>query len=229
MHAEDKFRQYADYTDHHLMIAIMSRALFINNILGDGLILDIGCGEGKLYPFIRKKTRYIIGVDFSIFHLRFAYKKPVILADAANLPFRKSVFDCIIAGEILEHVPNQAKALTEWSRCLKQSKQIILTVPNGERLSIWSRKRERNTSVRIGDEMIFHRDFTRIELEDLLFSQGFKITDTMTINFHTPLNFLYWIPLIFWRRIGPSIDRLLAHAPFFRFKGEHLLFVAMKK
>jgi len=99
------------------------------------LILDIGCGDGRLCQVIRRKQEcFLVGVDLSMTALRRA-PGPKCCASAAYLPFRDRAFDLVISTEMLEHLPEEIyrRALKEISRVARDS--ILISVPNKENLS----------------------------------------------------------------------------------------------
>ncbi len=52
-----------------------------------------------------------------------------VKGDALELPFADGTFDCVIASEILEHVPEDEKAIAELVRVLKPGGALAITVP----------------------------------------------------------------------------------------------------
>ncbi len=61
----------------------------------------------------------------------------LIKADATNLPFSDKTFDRVIASEILEHIPNDQKAISEIYRVLKPGSIAMITVPNKNYPFFW--------------------------------------------------------------------------------------------
>lgn len=61
----------------------------------------------------------------------------LLIADATNLPFKNNFFDRIIASEVLEHIPDDMKALNEMYRVLKPGGVIMVTVPNHDYPFLW--------------------------------------------------------------------------------------------
>src|SRR5258706_9344682 len=74
-----------------------------------GRVLDIGGGRerGEFVTPITDKW-VVLDIDPSL--------KPDVVADACNLPFKKNSFDSIKATELLEHVNDFEKAISEMSR-----------------------------------------------------------------------------------------------------------------
>ncbi len=87
---------------------------------GGGVLLDVGCGGGLLAPHVPAGYRHV-GVDLSASALAVAAEHGVepIRADAAALPFADATFDVVVAGEVLEHVPDFRAVVAEALRVLR--------------------------------------------------------------------------------------------------------------
>jgi SAM-dependent methyltransferase len=108
-------------------------------------ILDIGCGEGRhTIEAARQKGSLCIGADFG-FHSLVETKKKLAVhrafndlhchsvdlarMDVTDLPFAGNNFDIVICSEVLEHIPDHAKAMGEIARILKPGKTLAVSVP----------------------------------------------------------------------------------------------------
>jgi 2-polyprenyl-3-methyl-5-hydroxy-6-metoxy-1,4-benzoquinol methylase len=100
-------------------------------------ILDVGCGEGLLIEKMASK------VDAEYYGLD-AYEK----IDAINwqytstditerLPFESEQFDCVVLGEVIEHVPNTDFVIREIRRVLQDEGYLIISTPN---LASWANR-----------------------------------------------------------------------------------------
>lgn len=91
--------------------------------------------------------------------------------DALDLPFEDATFDKIIAAEVMEHIPDDMKAMRELFRVLKPGGQVAVTVPSWlpERIC-WALSEDYHTAP--GGHV---RIYTRAELEAKLKSIGFRI------------------------------------------------------
>src|SRR5689334_1528617 len=113
---------------HHLV------QTFLREKYGDRTdlrILDIGCGTGAMS---RKLAAHgtVTSADFSPLALDFSRRRGITqlcAADAMRLPFRERSFDVIVALDILEHLPDDQAALSEFQRVLKPGGRVIATVP----------------------------------------------------------------------------------------------------
>ena len=101
---------------------------------GDNNILFVGCGTGDELLIIKENKELGIGLDISYTALRKAKMKNqnfiFIQGDAHYIPFRKNSFNIIICSEVLEHLSNAEKCISEIYRVLREQGIFILTVPN---------------------------------------------------------------------------------------------------
>ncbi len=111
----------------------------------NGTVLDIGCHAGTFTEQLLNKlqTRKIYGIDISPSALKLAQKRIPYgnfqIADAANLPFKNNFFDAIFCLEVLEHVDNPLKVISEIKRILKKGGWGIILVPSESKLfkTVW--------------------------------------------------------------------------------------------
>jgi len=105
-------------------------------------ILDLGCGNGRLYEIFKDKNVNYIGIDISEKLIRLAQTKypeaQFLVGDGLDLPFKDNSFDVIYSIAVFHHLPSQRlriQFLKEARRVLKKDGKIILTVWN-----LWQRK-----------------------------------------------------------------------------------------
>ncbi|MFH1280548.1 MAG: class I SAM-dependent methyltransferase [Candidatus Beckwithbacteria bacterium] len=95
--------------------------------------LDIGCGDGVLLYLISQKTKaQLFGIDSDSDSLKTAKSKvnaKFFQASAYKLPFKTQSFDIVIASEIIEHLKNPEKMLSEIKRVLKPKGLSLITTP----------------------------------------------------------------------------------------------------
>ena len=140
-------------------------------------ILDLGCSSGSLL----KKLDFcdnLYGVDISIDAINLAKKKGfknVFNVDAITLPFKDNMFDIIISSDVLEHIENDNKAISEMEKVLKKKGKIIVFVPAF--MFLWSPH----------DEVLHHK--RRYDKQELIlkFSKHLKI-----------IKCFYWNSLLFF-------------------------------
>lgn len=111
------------------------RCTYLRYLMMDayGRVLVIGCGSQNEMSIINEKCEGI-GIDISQTAVEITEKKSPIykyfVADATKLPFSNDVFDCVVCSEVIEHIPEDEKALSEIRRILKNDGIFIITTSN---------------------------------------------------------------------------------------------------
>jgi 2-polyprenyl-6-hydroxyphenyl methylase / 3-demethylubiquinone-9 3-methyltransferase len=93
------------------------------------VLLDVACGGGLLGPHLQGTGYVHVGVDLSASATRVAREhgmRYVVRGDVNALPFRDAVADVVVAGEILEHVPDMRTAVGECCRVLRPGGTLVL-------------------------------------------------------------------------------------------------------
>lgn len=107
-------------------------------------VLEVGCGAGIISLELAKTAKKVVGVDVTETALVFGRKLADLLGyshvefkkgDAENLEFEDESFDLIVCSEVLEHLLNTEKAISEFYRVLKKDGTLILTTPCATSLS----------------------------------------------------------------------------------------------
>lgn len=102
-------------------------------------VLDVGCGNGRLYTLLKDKAVDYVGVDNSeeminTARAKYEDQKTGILfeqGDILHLYYNESSFDAVFAIAVLHHIPSKklrVKALNEVKRVLRPGGYFILTV-----------------------------------------------------------------------------------------------------
>lgn len=114
----------------------------------EGVVLDLGIGQGGWTEFLLKRARRIVGLDVSIENLndvkRAFPKLELVHGDALHLPFRSNIFDSVFAGYLLHHLPNLETGLSEVQRVLKTGGVFNSIDPNKSHPLFWLGWRARN-------------------------------------------------------------------------------------
>lgn len=90
-------------------------------------VLDVGCGNGAYVLHLADRFR-IKGMDYKPFDTWSARAELFSVSDAQALALADNSVDTILSFETLEHLPDPARALSEYFRVCR--KNIVLTVPN---------------------------------------------------------------------------------------------------
>jgi ubiquinone/menaquinone biosynthesis C-methylase UbiE len=139
-------------TDHYLKIRWQA---IINKVgrISSPLILDVGCGEGILFEYLKKEATgcFYVGLDPS---LRRSFEKPeknqiacFVNGIGEELPFKDKSFDLVFCNALLHHLPDTKKLMDEAVRVCRHKGYVAFIEPNRKHpliigLAIW-KKHER--------------------------------------------------------------------------------------
>jgi SAM-dependent methyltransferase len=95
-------------------------------------ILDIGCGIGTYVRRFRQYSDDVYGVDVEPERVaQAAAELPNIqLASGEALPFPDDYFDVVFSNEVIEHVDDDVKTISEAVRVTKPGGTIVIFAPN---------------------------------------------------------------------------------------------------
>ena len=114
--------------------------------IGAGVkVIDVGCGAGRHSFEAYRRGADVIAFDQNAADLNdvdeilqamkdqgevpASARAEAVKGDALDLPYVDGAFDCVIASEILEHVPEDDMAIAELVRVLKPGGSLAITVP----------------------------------------------------------------------------------------------------
>jgi SAM-dependent methyltransferase len=108
-------------------------------------VLDLGCGFGRHAFEAFRRGAHVVAVDRSadevaevtkMFHAMVAAGEAspsqvahAVRGDLTALPFPDGSFDLVIASEVLEHIPDDARAIGEIARVVRPGGRVAVTVP----------------------------------------------------------------------------------------------------
>ncbi len=101
-------------------------------------VLDVGCGVGGALTQLTRAGAACTGIDVDADRLGLCRKRlelhgqeaSTVRGDAFHLPFGDACFDVVVCTDVLEHVPNRAKLIPEYSRVLRPGGVLYLAFPN---------------------------------------------------------------------------------------------------
>jgi len=109
------------------------------HIPADGIIADIGTGEGYMAIELAKRGNIVLACDLnlkSIIKLKKISEKLNLfknlfffLCSAEELPIKNNVIDAFIMNAVLEHLPKEKEAIKELERISKNKSYGLITVP----------------------------------------------------------------------------------------------------
>ena len=109
------------------------------NLHPDSILLEGGCGTGRMTQEFAARCERLISLDFSweslrsnAFKLRTAGVTNVdlIQADLCNLPLKSEVFNRVVSCQVLEHIPSmecRGSAVSELNRVMRQDGRLVIS------------------------------------------------------------------------------------------------------
>jgi ubiquinone/menaquinone biosynthesis C-methylase UbiE len=105
--------------------------------LGDGVVVDIGCGVGDETVRLGGPRRFLVGVDYDPATARAAHRAhraPTATAfsacDGAQLGFRDRIADWVVSSHIIEHFVHPERHVGELARVLRPDGTAFVITPN---------------------------------------------------------------------------------------------------
>lgn len=93
-----------------------------------GVILDIGCADAKPRQYLSREAQYY-GVDYYSTAKSWYGTRPDLYADAQLLPLCDASVDHSLLLDVLEHIPDPDRCLSELHRTLKRGGSLTIQVP----------------------------------------------------------------------------------------------------
>jgi GT2 family glycosyltransferase/2-polyprenyl-3-methyl-5-hydroxy-6-metoxy-1,4-benzoquinol methylase len=147
-------------------------------------VLDVGCGTGRLGASIKARQKAeVVGIELDAEAARAATTRldRVVVGDVEKLDgdLSRERFDCVICGDVLEHLREPDGLLRRASGWLGGDGALVASIPNARHYSVVQSLLSGNwTYERAG---LLDRDhvrfFTRREIEKLLYRAGYWIDD----------------------------------------------------
>ena len=152
----------------------LRRAFLLAHVRTGARALDLGCGDGRLTAEMADAGAKPVGVeiaDAALDRARASYSElDFRLAPIEGpLPFEDGSFELVWASEVIEHVADTARWLSEARRVLAPGGRLLVTTPSHGRLRIMVGGIER-FSEPLGDHLHL---YTRSSLGQLLEEFGF--------------------------------------------------------
>lgn len=129
-------RVIAGQVDPDLFNEHISRYAFATRLARHKRVLDIACGTGYGSAELAAVARSVVGVDRALDAVEYAqnrYQAPNLIyevASAEQLPYSDQSFDLITAFEVIEHLDEPNRLVSEAKRLLTPGGQFVVSTPN---------------------------------------------------------------------------------------------------
>ena len=185
--SEDLERLHEESSRTHFIDVWTRRAMLVRvgPLPAAPTVIDVGCSTGYLLEDLRRAipAASLIGVDLVAGGLRKAHanvpEAVLLQADACALPLEDASVDAAVSANLLEHVPNDERALAEVFRILRPGARAVIVVPVGP------------GNYDYYDRFLGHeRRYARAELAGKATAAGFEILED--IHLGAPLYPAFW-------------------------------------
>jgi SAM-dependent methyltransferase len=151
---------------------------------GMNRVLEVGCAAGMTGKLLKEKGfKEIVGVELvpEVAKQGEHYYDKLLIGDVEKMeiPFEKGHFDCILYGDVLEHLVDPWKVLEKHNPLLREGGAILASIPNIRHYRI-IKKLAFKGEWEYTDEGILDRThlrfFTLKSIRELLEGAGFELT-----------------------------------------------------
>jgi 2-polyprenyl-3-methyl-5-hydroxy-6-metoxy-1,4-benzoquinol methylase len=180
-------------------------------------ILDIGCANGLFGEMLKKRqTCRVTGVewDAELSHVARMRLDHVLTGDIEEIIDRGTLgkFDCIVCGDVLEHLNNPWKVVAGLKRHLKEGAVFVASTPN---IANWAIVYEMLKgrwdyvpfTILSGTHIRF---FTRESLRDCFEDAGYRIREITLQGFEIPPEGAEFIDMLRMNMSGIDVEELKA-------------------
>ena len=115
--------------DLHHHVGEIRATLDVIGQLPRGWLLDCGCGNGRFFEHYPPHVS-TIGIDASLNLLRICKKKRratrLVCGELEHLPFKDGVFDRTVCVRVIQHVHDQARAVSDMVRVVRSGGELTI-------------------------------------------------------------------------------------------------------
>jgi ubiquinone/menaquinone biosynthesis C-methylase UbiE len=149
-------------------------AFLLGEVRAGDRVLDVGCGDGRFTVELTRAGMRAVGVDVAQAALERAREREAgadfrLVPIDGRLPFEDGSFEVVWASEVIEHIADTARWLSEVRRVLVPRGRLLVTTPSHGRMRVALGGVER-FSEPLGDHLhLYTRGSLRTLLEEFDF------------------------------------------------------------
>ena len=119
----------------------LRRRFLLEEVQAGERALDLGCGTGEFTAMLAQAGADVVGAEVAqaaIDRARRAHPELrfILVPVEGPLPFDDGAFELVWASEVIEHIADTARWLSEVRRVLRPGGRFLLTTPHHRRLAI---------------------------------------------------------------------------------------------
>ena len=126
------YRRYSRFAWVLLSAFYRLRVKRWTKLLGKGLALEVGCGDGRMLQALRHQGWEVVGNErtAAAAHVAGAVNQLPVFAGGLDAINPRVKFDLVLLFHSLEHVPDPLSVLKDCAQLLKPGGKLIVAVPN---------------------------------------------------------------------------------------------------
>lgn len=178
--------------------------------------LDAGCGRGLYTRSLIARAKQVTALDYNATsidalkrRLGHLSKLSLHVGSADNLPFEDEQFDLVNHCEVLEHIHDDRKVLSEIFRVLRKGGRLVISVPVPPApINDTEHVREGYTLEQIS-QLLHEAGFEIIRHKYCMFNlskQTIKLQEWWGLYMKVPMPSLFLLPVYFERIANPSLS-----------------------
>ncbi len=160
-------------------------------------VLDVGSAQGWYIKHLKD-----LGFEVTASDIEKAIEfddVPFVPTSGAELPFADNSFDTVLAINVIEHVEDEKKILSELYRVAKQ--RLLVSVPNADDDLL----QKYNLTFRHQTDKTHQREYSREHIRKKLEQHGFEVRTIVLDGPVIPTVFAEFLPSDFLKTIGRKI------------------------
>jgi SAM-dependent methyltransferase len=132
------WRKRRIYQEDYQAVNVATVRAAVRGQFGGKRLLDLGSGMGGLAVALARQGADIVGMDYNPAYCRIArlrarrygVRLPLLVGAGEHLPFPDQGFDVVINLDVLEHVADPERVVSEIARVLKPGGACLTSAPN---------------------------------------------------------------------------------------------------
>jgi SAM-dependent methyltransferase len=160
-------------------------------------VLDVGSAQGWYIKYLKDIGFEVVASDIE---KTLAFDDvPFVQTVGANLPFDDESFDTVLAINVIEHIDDEKKILSELQRVTR--KRLLLSVPNSEDDLL----QKYNLTFRHQTDKSHRREYSQKDIQKKLEAVGFEVKKIVLDGPVIPTVFAEFLPMNFLKTLGRKI------------------------
>lgn len=160
-------------------------------------VLDVGSAQGWYIKYLKDLGFEVTAADIE---KTIAFDDvPFVQTFGADLPFESNSFDTVLAINIIEHIEDEGKILSELRRVTKE--RLLLSVPNADD----SLLEKYNLTFRHQTDKTHQREYSQKNIKENLERVGFGVEKIILDGPVIPTVFAEFLPTNFLKVVGRKL------------------------